>query len=172
MFDFIKYLIINKSYLNNIKIMKKFILSIIILISILSTTNISKAEWLLDDILDISYWQEKLILDDVKLDSYNFYDSNLQKTYSKTIQVNDAIKERIMLLYRNWSYNRTQMSKIIDDYKTFIYYTNRMFYLKNLQEKYWYLKNDNDLKDSIIDCYKNMEIYYRYVNTYLKKISK
>lgn len=149
--------------------MRLFILNIILFISFISTSNNVFAEWLLDDILDISYWTETTRLDNINIDNYNFIDYNTRNQYNKTIEVNKLIKDRILVLYKDNKYSRTKVWAIIDNYETFIYYTNQLFYSMYLKERYWYLKNDTDINDNIVNSYKNMKIYYRYVNLYLKK---
>jgi len=151
--------------------MKLFIFTIIALFSIFSTTNNTFASWLLDDILDISYWYETSKLDNIKLDYYNFSDYKTKYNYNKIKEVNKLIKDRILKAYKDSRYTKTKINAIIDNYETFIYYTNNLFYSLYLKERYYYLKNDNEIKDNIIESYRNMQIYYRYVNLYLKKVN-
>lgn len=144
--------------------MKKIFFVIITIFLIFSTKiSLANENWLIEDMLNLNYWPMIYDLSLDSLDVYSFENEDLQKSYSKMVNYDKLIRDEIILQYRKWNYSTQTTNWIIKNYKTFIYYTNQLFYFFNLIEKNPELKYEMDIQDWIIKNYKNVSNYYKKV---------
>ncbi|MDD5770441.1 MAG: hypothetical protein PHE25_05725 [Candidatus Gracilibacteria bacterium] len=144
--------------------MKKIFFVIITIFLIFSTKiSLANENGLIEDMLNLNYGPMIYDLSLDSLDVYSFENEDLQKSYSKMVNYDKLIRDEIILQYRKGNYSTQTTNGIIKNYKTFIYYTNQLFYFFNLIEKNPELKYEMDIQDGIIKNYKNVSNYYKKV---------
>jgi hypothetical protein len=144
--------------------MKKIFLGILTIFLIFSIENVfAKKNWLIEDLLDLNNWPLIYDLNLEKLDKYSFKDKNLKNKYLTLVWYDKIIRNGIIYQYQKWTYSTATIKWIIRNYKSFVYYTNQLFYLFKQVEKYPHLKDDVDMQDGILMTYKNVAWYYKKV---------
>jgi hypothetical protein len=144
--------------------MKKILLGILTIFLIFSIENVfAKKNWLIEDLLDLNNWPLIYDLNLEKLDKYSFKDKNLKNKYLTLVWYDKIIRNGIIYQYQKWTYSTATVKWIIRNYKSFVYYTNQLFYLFKQVEKYPHLKDDVDMQDWILMTYKNVAWYYKKV---------
>jgi len=144
--------------------MKKIFLGILTIFLIFSIENVfAKKNWLIEDLLDLNNWPLIYDLNLEKLDKYSFKDKNLKNKYLTLVWYDKIIRNEIIYQYQKWTYSTATIKWIIKNYKSFVYYTNQLFYLFKQAEKYTHLKHDVDMQDGILMTYKNVAWYYKKV---------
>lgn len=144
--------------------MKKIFIGIITIFFVFSIENtLANENWLIEDLLNLNYWPMIYNLSLDNIDTYNFENKNLRKSYTSMVQYDTLIRDEIITQYQLWTYSYETTNGIIKNYKNFVYYTNQLFYFFNQVEKYPYLKNDFEIQDGILRNYKSAASYYKKV---------
>jgi len=151
--------------------MKKIIFSIIFVSSIFSIVNITKANsrWIIENLLNLNYWPEIYNLSLETLDTYYFNDNYLKQVYSNTKSMDSLVRKKIIDSYKNGVYSYTTTNWIINNYKKFIYYTNKFFYYLSLVDDNHSLRKDKEVQSWLLRSYENSRIYYKKVKYLINK---
>lgn len=143
--------------------MKKIFLSIITIFFVFSTVSSVHAggNGVLEDLLDLNFWPMEYELSLGNLDTYNFKNYSLKKTYSSLVWYDRLIRNEIVNEYEAGTYSTATANGIVKNYKSFIYYTNKMFYFLYLVERNPSLKDDFEIQNGILRNYKLAASYYK-----------
>lgn len=142
--------------------MKKFIASIIVLISIISIQSpvFASNQPIFERLLDLNHGIEEYDLQLAHLDEMYFYDNNLNKMHREFEQANENIKKEIIMYYRQGRFTNYQTQGIVRAQKNFVYYTNQIF----VHMKYKELdSNYADVDWEILDNYRQARSAYNKV---------
>jgi len=137
------------------KVLIKVIIWIFFLFSIVST-SFAQTRWQIETILDLNYWIENSDINSIKIDNYYFNNYETYRIHNAFNNASVSLKNEIIRQYRNNNIDYYTMKWIIVDYKNFIYYSNKYFYLMKQKEKY----TDNKALDYAI--IKNMTLVKSY----------
>lgn len=147
--------------------MKKWIIGIIVLFSFFSIANAAdQTEGLLERLLDINYGPEHYEIELSSLDMIYFSDQNTNRQFQEINQVNETLKDQLMLQYRAWNLDHNRMSAIVSVHQKFIYHLNKFFYFLSLKEKGY---NYKELDTSILKNYKLVRVYYKKIKYFTLK---
>lgn len=149
--------------------MKKIFKTIIAIIFILSIENAYAKNWLIEDVLNLNYWPTiyELTLDNIN--TYSFKNSKLKNSYEKMVQYDNLVRENIVSEYEKWTYSTQTINWIIKNYKSFVFYTNQMFYFMNLVDKNKNLWKEEDIQNGILKNYKNASRFYKSTKTLINQ---
>lgn len=127
--------------------MKKTFLCIISIFLFFSIEN-TQASYSLEDMYNINLESNNTYFSDIKIDYFNFANSENQYRYSLIKNAAEVIKKSIILKYENNDIDYYDFYTVRRNYSDYVYYTNE--YLNNLLllEKYSYLKETFDYKYS------------------------
>lgn len=141
--------------------MKKIFIKIIISFSIFSIFSyVNASEWLLEETLDINYWPENFEIDLPKI--WNHYLKNKKNATSlKNFRAIDKVlREAFMEKYRNWDFDYNATNGIVDNYRLFIFHTNKYFYYLSVKEEN---PKSREADTAILKNYKNARAYIKKV---------
>lgn len=137
----------------------KGIIAIFILFSTLSVQ--ANETGILEDLLDLNYGPMEYELSLDNLDTYNFKNYSVKKTYTFMVKYDHLIRNEIVNQYEAWVYSTATANGIVKNYKSFIYYTNKLFYFLSLVDKNPSLKDDFEVQNGILKNYKLAASYYK-----------
>lgn len=139
--------------------MQKFIAAIIVLLSVITSTNTTFAkQGYLEELLDLNYGPEEYQITLSSLDNQYFTQSDTQEYFIQVDSVNELLKDEILKQYKSWKLDHNQMSGIISAHQKFVYHLNNLFQAINMKESgLQYV----ELDDYVIDSYKGSRIYYK-----------
>lgn len=151
--------------------MKKLIFPIICIFLFFSNNFVfaNTSDGLIENTLNLRYWPTIYNLSLEKLKTYNFKDTYLKNAYQDMKKYDQIIRTQIISEYQNNAYDYNTMNGIIKNYKSFVYYTNRLFYSFSLAEKNKQLNNDPEFQYSIMRNYSQINTYYSKVKNLLSK---
>ncbi len=147
--------------------MKKIMICIIMLSSFFSSIfSVSAQKWFLSDLLEIQTGLEVYDLENIpKLTSQNYSNAAVQETYNEFMRVDSLLRNEFIRQYRNWDISYYQISDIIQNYKDFLYYTNKTFWYISETERWL---RGPQLNNAIADSYSNMRMSYNRIINILK----
>lgn len=142
--------------------MKKTFLSIIAIFFVFSNSIAHGSDTgMLEDLLDLNYGPIEYELSLDSIDTYNFKNYSLKRTYQYMVKYDGLIRNEIVNQYEMGTYSYETTQWIVKNYKSFVYYTNQLFYFLNLVEKNPYLKDDFEVQNGILKNYKLAASYYK-----------
>lgn len=142
--------------------MKKIFLSIIAIFFVFSNSiTYASDTGLIEDLLDLNYWPLEYELSFDSIQTYSFKNYSLKRTYLYMVKYDGLIRNEIVNQYEMWSYSYETTQGIVKNYKSFVYYTNQLFYFLSLVEKNPYLKDDFEVQNGILKNYKLAASYYK-----------
>jgi hypothetical protein len=149
--------------------MKKIIASIIVLTSMF-TFNAqivnAKDEWLFEETLNLDVWIEVYALNNINLEPHYFRSKSLQRTYDNLTNIRDAFKVLAIKKYEDWEIKYYELSWLIDNYSSFVFYANAMF--SEIEMLDLWIDNSQELIDSIQKNYTFVRAYYNKMEAILK----
>lgn len=148
--------------------MKKLALSIIVLSSVFanSVLTVNAKSGILEETLNLDVWVEIYQMNNINIGNYTFYSKNLQNTYNNLLAIDKIFKTEIIEKYRKWELKYYELSWAIDNYASFIYYTNKM--LSEIELLDLWIDSSRQLLDSIEKNYTYVRSYYNKIDALLE----
>jgi len=146
------------------KYLLQFITISYLLLSSMSSTFAE--EWYLETLLDLNYWVEEHNIEISELDYIYFNNDLYNQVYNEVQNIDRVLKNEFINKYRNWEYEYYQVNWIIQNYKNFIYHTNKFFFYLQIEENH---SNYKELDTAILRSYRNMRSSYRKVKNIIRR---
>lgn len=140
--------------------MKKFIISIIVLVASFSIPNGVFAMWnggYLEDLLEIPSGVEAFDISLAELDTHYFQTAAIQNVYNNFASVDRVLRDELINKYRNGDFEYYQMQGIIKNYKDFVYHTNKLFQYLSIKDNGI---SGKSIDTAILRSYQNVRISY------------
>ena len=141
--------------------MQKFTKLIIVFILIISSLNISKADYF-ENLLNLETWLQEIKYSFVELKNSHLKDYKSNKMFLQLNTVNPKIQKAILKQYKSGRFGYYQTLWLVEHYNNFIYYSNKYFSSLKNKEIYW---NSKEVKQNIYNNFSKMKnFYYQFAN--------
>lgn len=143
--------------------MKKIFLSIIA-IALIFSNSFSVSAGSFEDLFEYSYWWEEIELN-LEFDSvkrYVYISQARNIFYARYLDLWQKLKIWLLEAYKAWNIEYYQMQALVKTYNNYVYYTDDLFSLLEMQEELW--EYSREIEDAILRSYKKSKLYYNKIN--------